>query len=245
MKERVAINRTFLAIMAIALLPAVLWLGSCGSPAETPEGAEKVFFTSEDGVELSGHVFGSGEKTVIMAHMYPADQRSWYSIARDSANRGYTVLTFDFRGYGESGGDKDIDSIDLDLEAAWREMKSRGAASVVLAGASMGGTAALRVAAEQPTAGVVTLSAPVEFKGLSAGDAVGRVNAPKLFLAAEEDAGAENARALHEAALPPKDMEIFPGSAHGTDLFSGEEGEAVKKRFFAFLSEAMEESAGE
>jgi len=245
MKERVSIHRAFLVLIAVALLPMTLWVGSCRSSAEAPKDAARIVFTSEDGVELSGYLFGSGDTVLILSHMYPADQSSWYSIARESAEKGYAVLTFDFRGYGRSGGSKDIEHIDLDLRAALEEVKARGVTSVVLVGASMGGTAALRVAAEQPTAGVVTISAPVEFKGLSAEDAVTRVKAPKLFMAAEEDVGADNARALHEAALPPKDLVLLPGSEHGTDLFSGRQGEDARRHFFGFLSDVLKGSPGE
>src|SRR5680860_883237 len=176
MKERVSIHRAFLVLIAVALLPMTLWVGSCRSSAEAPKDAARIVFTSEDGVELSGYLFGSGDTVLILSHMYPADQSSWYSIARESAEKGYAVLTFDFRGYGRSGGSKDIEHIDLDLRAALEEVK---------------------------------------------------------------------ARALHEAALPPKDLVLLPGSEHGTDLFSGRQGEDARRHFFGFLSDVLKGSPGE
>jgi predicted alpha/beta hydrolase len=40
-----------------------------------------------------------------------------YDYARKLADDGYVALTFDFRGYGESGGSRQIDRIDRDVTA--------------------------------------------------------------------------------------------------------------------------------
>ena len=60
---------------------------------------------------------------VILAHMRPADQTAWYPFALKLAATGkFTVLTFDFRGFGDSGGEKDFDLLDADLAAAYAYM---------------------------------------------------------------------------------------------------------------------------
>src|SRR5512136_565205 len=100
---------------------SVLILAACGAPPPTdaPPGSSPsgtgpaaqagprvVTFTSDDGVTLSGTLFGSGTSAVIFSHMFPTDQTSWTPIAKDLAGRGYLVLTYDFRGYGASQGAK-------------------------------------------------------------------------------------------------------------------------------------------
>lgn len=222
-------------ILALCLVLAVCALSlfsGCGGASR----GERVRFTSTDGVQLGGHIFGSGSAGVVLAHMYPADQTSWFDTATQLAARGYLVLTFDFRGYGESAGKKQIDQIDKDLEAAVQEIQTRGASSVALVGASMGGTVSLIVAARTKVAAVATLSAPVEFRGLSARQAVAAITVPKLFLAAEKDAGAASAVELDRLASPPKELELFPGSDHGTNMLTGSSAEAVRKRLFDFLA---------
>jgi pimeloyl-ACP methyl ester carboxylesterase len=107
----------------------------------------------------------------------------------------------------------------------------------------MGGTAALMVAARQPVQGVITLSAPVEFRGLSARDAVTRVMAPKLFVGAADDAGGPAARELDAMASEPKEVAVFPGSDHGTDLLEGDQGIAVLARMEEFLARNLAGSA--
>jgi pimeloyl-ACP methyl ester carboxylesterase len=197
---------------------------------------QPVAFEATDGTPLSGLLFGKGPTGVILAHMYPADQKSWFPLARKLAGEGYLALTFDFRGYGESGGEKVISEIDRDLEGAYRFLGPR-VKKVFLVGASMGGTAAIRVAAENPTAGVVSLSAPMAFKGLDATEAVPKLAVPCLFVAGEQDGyAARAAREFNKAAKSPERLLlIVPGAEHGTQLFNGLSGEEVEKALFEFL----------
>ena len=232
------------AVVLLVLVAGVFgWSGCGGRPGgtETTLGdARSVTFTTDDGVTLVGHVFGSGTRGVVLGHMYPADQTSWYATAGDLARRGYLVLTFDFRGYGTSTGTKQIEYIDRDMDAAYREMLTLGAERAVLAGASMGGTAALMVAAREPVAGVATFSAPVEFRGLSAASSVPVITAPMLFVAAQADTGGPAAQELGRLATGPKQVRIFPGSDHGTALFSGASGPEVEALLLAFLHQTLD-----
>lgn len=162
---------------------------------------------------------------MILTHMYPTDQNSWIGFARYLADKGYLVLTFDFRGYGFSQGRKDIPKLDRDVEAAVRLMEGR-TKDIFIIGASMGGTAALRATSRRRVAGVATLSSPREFLGLSAGPDLGRDAKVKLFVAAAEDGTApEAARGFYEAVDEPRELEIVTGGAHGTDLLkAGDNG---------------------
>jgi pimeloyl-ACP methyl ester carboxylesterase len=221
---------------------------STESNAVMPSGSESyrdVTFTTEDGVALSGHLFGSGEAGIVLAHMYPADQTSWHGPAERLAREGYLVLTFDFRGYGDSQGSKDIELIDRDVFAAIIALADAGAGRVLLVGASMGGTACLVAAdASQPlsrvfVSGVATLSAPVEFKGLSAQTAVPKLTMPLLFVAAEKDAGADGARRLQELSGDTGDLHIVPGDDHGTDLLQGDQAGEVWGLLLSFVHENL------
>lgn len=237
--------------------------GTGGSSADTgapPTGAgasvvtggssgRPVSFVTEDGVTLRGHLFGTGKGGVVLAHMYPADQTSWYSTAERLAESGYLALTFDFRGYGESEGEKEIKLIDRDVLAAISAIAEAGAQQVVLVGASMGGTASL-IAADKsqtsspiPVSGVVTLSAPVEFKGLSAAEAVPRLRIPLLFIAAEDDAGADSARQLQQLATSACEVQLVPGDDHGTELLQGSQAEKVWNLLSAFIERNLPEAA--
>ena len=224
-------------ILVIAVL-AVFLLCIGVAPGCRAEEPQPVSFKATDGVPLHGYLFGKGSTGVILAHMYPADQKSWFPLAKKLAAKGYLAMTFDCRGYGESGGEKVISEIDRDMEGAYRFLRPK-VKKIFLVGASMGGTAAIRVAAENPTAGVVTLSAPMAFRGLDAGKAVQKLSVPCLFVAAEQDGyAAASAREFNEAAKSSECLLlIVPGPDHGTRLFDSTSGTKVEEAILRFLKE--------
>jgi pimeloyl-ACP methyl ester carboxylesterase len=89
-------------------------------------------------------------------------------------------------------------------------------------------------------AGVVTLSAPVEFQGQTAEEAVPGLVVPLLFIAAEDDGGAGGARELQRLSGDQGDLQIVPGSEHGTDIFSGAQADAVWRLLSDFLQQNLE-----
>lgn len=205
--------------------------------APTRADDERVQFTATDGVQLIGHLYGTHGPGVILGHMYPADQRSWAPFAQTLAGAGFRVLTFDCRGYGESEGAKQVAEIDRDMEGAYRYLVGRKMRPVFLVGASMSGTAALLTASRVPVAGVVTLSAPLAFRGLDATAVLGAVRAPKLLIAARDDGdAAATAARIAEAAPGPERVLIVDGSAHGTLLFDGPTATTVADAIKAFLA---------
>ena len=190
-------------------------------------------------VPLNGHVFGHGQTGVILAHMRPADQTAWFPFATKLAATGaFTAMTFDFRGFGESPGDKEFDRVDTDLDAAYRYMRDTlGIEKIFLVGASMGGTASLAVGAREPVAGVVSISSPAQFEVLDATQDVADIDAPKLFVASQDDVPAANSlRDLADAASAPKDEHVYDGDAHGTALFDGPDADDLTQRLMRFLS---------
>lgn len=222
--------------------------GGSTSPVSPPPGSRSVTFDSADGVRLAGRLFGNGRAGVVLSHMLPANQTSWWSFAEHLADRGYLVLTYDFRGYcpggagGCSEGSKDIAKIWQDVVGAIRFLTREGASRVLLAGASMGGTASL-VAAAQPgldVSAVVTLSAPQSIEGLVAdATTLTRITAAKLFVAGNADptGSAAAAQALYDASPPPKRVEIVTSEDHGTDLLSGNQAGVVSTMILDYLEQ--------
>jgi pimeloyl-ACP methyl ester carboxylesterase len=126
--------------------------------------------TTVDGVTLAGrHTAGDGPEpvTVVVAHGFAAskDDPAVCAVVRALSGAGYSVLTYDSRGQGESDGLctlGDAERHDVAAAVAWaRTHTSR----VVLLGASMGAIAVLRHAATDPDlAGVVTVSSPAAWR---------------------------------------------------------------------------------
>lgn len=180
---------------------------------------------SEDEIVLRGHLFGGENHVgVILSHMQPNDQSAWFEFAQSLADQGYAALTFDFRGYGDSEGEKDFSTLDEDLKEALRFMRDdRGFSQIFLIGASMGGTTSLVVAAEEDVVGVVAISAPAQFEDQDALSAVPNISEPKLFIASEDDTAAMlSLMEFEEAAEEPSESKQYPGNAHGTNLLQSE-----------------------
>ena len=242
MRRSIAFTQVRIALMA-ALLAAVA-AAACGGedaataacPAVGASTYTPVAFATQDGVTLCGRLYGAGQPSVVLAHMQPTDQESWGAFAETAAREGYTALTFNFRGYAPSGGERETSKLDVDVEAAVDFLLSRGAKGIFLIGASMGGTASVKYASREGVLGVVALSAPTEFEGLNGIGDAGAVTGPKLFIAAEGDRSAQQAAAAYYEATPePRILEIYTGSDHGTNLLEGTHGAQVTGRLLEFM----------
>ena len=125
------------------------------TPTPQPITTEKVSFTTEDGVALSGTLFpGGGDLAVVLAHQGAGQpsQKSWHTFATLAAQHGFTALPFDFR--VDFGGPLDRDVV-----------------------------AAIRFLIEDPRAsGVLNLTAPQPLTGRDFGRAIGRVMGRPAFL---------------------------------------------------------------
>lgn len=166
--------------------------------------SQPVRFVAADGFELVGRLSGTGAVGVILAHGFSHGiaQDAWLSFVRALVSRGYTVLTFNFRGFCDSKGCSEGPS---ELENNWRDamaavafMETRGAKKIFLVGASMGGLAVLRAARmpEVDLAGVVSLSTPQFPSKYYTGEPhandvtparLRQIDEPKLFVAGTKD----------------------------------------------------------
>jgi pimeloyl-ACP methyl ester carboxylesterase len=169
----------------------------------------QVRFFAADGVELVGRLSGTGDVGVILAHGFShgTAQEAWLRFVPALVSRGYTVLTFNFRGFcdreGCSKGPSQLGKNWLDAMAAVAFMEKRGKKKIFLIGASMigasmGGLAVLRAARmpEVDLSGVVSLSTPQFPSKYYIGEPqandvtparLRQIDEPKLFVAGTKD----------------------------------------------------------
>ncbi|HXK32698.1 MAG TPA: alpha/beta hydrolase [Dehalococcoidia bacterium] len=260
-KRNLRTRRVSLAVLLSVLAVAISGCGDAVLTTPSPEVVETaesiavdVTFTApvsatpdperedEAPIVLDGRVFGDGDTGVILVHMRTSDQTAWFPYATDLARDGdFTVLTFDFRGYGDSTGDKEFDRLDLDLDAAISFMRDTlEIADIYLIGASMGGTAALISASRTDVEGVVAISPLSDFRYLDALDSIDELSAPVAFFVAEDDvAAARSVEDLFGVAPNPKSLRVYEGDDHGLALFDGEHGPDLERSIARFVAEPL------
>jgi uncharacterized protein len=166
---------------------------------------------------------------------------------------GYSVLGFDYRGFGRNAGSPSERGLYDDAMAAYRYLTASRHVSpkrVILAGRSLGSAVAVELATRVPAAGVILLSpidsvpamgarlypwAPVRLLAVNRFDSLSKIHGvrmPVLIVHSPADrfVPIEVGRVLYEHARAPKLMLESPGG-HNRAGFSpvGELGEAMGK----------------
>ncbi len=225
---------TLLLLVLAAALVAPAATATTSAPAHGCVRGNEVRFRTADGVGLVGHRFGGArpglKPVVVLAHMSNGSLCEWVPEARRLAARGIFAFAFDFRGHGLSQGAQRYGRLGLDVAAAVKVVRGLGARRVVVAGASLGGIAAVVGAAttKPPVDGVVSISGPAVIAGrIDARPFAPRLQVPALFLASKEDQNdpydfAADAQLLYDASgSAAKRLVLFDGSLHGVFLVEG------------------------
>ena len=171
------------AIVLVVVLGTLAALGMAGAqvywvthPARQPEltlnlattlsKAEDVAFKSTDGIPLKGWLFhgAAGSAPVVLCHDLGESKNAVINIAIALNKTGFTVLAFDFRGHGASGGDGStlgveevrdvVGAVDFVANLPKDDVDAR---KIGIFGAGMGAHAAVLAAAERPSLRVLVL----------------------------------------------------------------------------------------
>jgi putative redox protein len=139
-----------------------------------------------DGLSLAGYLAlpsvsaakGANRFGLIASHPFPEDPNSATVVGRTypeladrlAADAGWVVLTFNFRGTGDSEGDFSLGGWLTDLKAAVDFVLSAGGVEGVwLCGFDVGGSLSICAGGEDPRVrGVATFCAPADFDGWAA-----------------------------------------------------------------------------
>jgi fermentation-respiration switch protein FrsA (DUF1100 family) len=224
-------------------------LGQSVPPAaDVLAGAREVAFRTDDGLELAGW-FVPGERgaPAVIVFNGNAGNRSFRApLAEALARAGFSVLLFDYRGFGGNPGSPSETGLAADARAAraWLEAQDGiDPRSIVYFGESLGAAVALASAIDEPPAALILRSpftsmtdvAKLHYPFLPVGlllkdrypsiERVGGLKCPLLVLAGERDriVPAALSRALYDAApAGSKRLVEIPGARHNDyELLAG------------------------
>lgn len=218
---------------------------------------EDVWITASDGVKIHGWLApAAGARELILFFHGNAGNISHRVDNLARLHRiNAAVLIIDYRGYGQSWGRISEAGMYLDAEAAYAFAHKRAEAAgqrLVIFGRSLGGVAAVHVAAGRPCHGLILESTFTNLGDMASAffplPGVGRmvsgrmdslakvpaVAAPKLFLHGDRDdlVPFKLGRRLFEAAAEPKEWVTLAGAGHNDTYYVGGHGYWQKWRAF-------------
>jgi dienelactone hydrolase len=218
---------------ALKLTATIAFLCSFTFAAEPQK--KDVDLKAEDGTNLKASYFSPGRPgpgpAILLLHQCNMDRHAWDGLAQDLAKAGFHVLTFDFRGFGESGGARgpanpapERQKWPSDVDTAYAYLlKQQGVniERVMAGGASCGVTQASDLATRHREVKALMLlsgSASDAAKGYLSG-----TPSVAVFGAASE--GDTNAakgirEAVESSKNPRSKLKIYSGTEHGVPMFA-------------------------
>ncbi len=205
------------------------------------KGPALISFPTQDGGIVYANAYGGGDRGVVLAHGGRWNKESWDQQAQTLAQAGFHVVAFDFRGYGQSRGGARSSEAEagrhFDVLAAVHHLRTTGARTVSVVGASMGGDYAAEASEAEPEAiARLVLLAAGAYTPLT------RTRGRKLFIMSQDDIIGDNEprlppiRAQFDKSRGPKEFIILPGVAHAQAIFSTEYGDRLMREIMRFLS---------
>jgi len=215
------------------LLIAAALTFAAGLSAEVHK--KDVDIKAPDGVNLKGTYFSAGRPgpAMLLLHQCNMDRHAWDGLAADLAGNGFNVLTVDYRGFGESGGEKFTDPAQrrasmekwpADVDAAYAFLASQKGVDqtrIAAGGASCGVTQSSDLATRHQEIKALMLLSGMASDAAKAYIA-GNASLPVFGAASEGDTGA--VKGIREAVAASKDpksiVKVYPGTEHGVPMFA-------------------------
>ncbi len=201
---------------------------------------EDVTFETADGVELYAKFWPGGDTAVLFGHDYsvttagaagqrpPQSSDSILVYSGTIAREGYTVLSPDFRGHGQSGGEFRPQSGPDDLKAAYDFLTDRGYTRIVMVGwVGSGTTAVVLDASDEDVSfdGITMLFSPPQDHGMNADAALSDLETSIFFVGSNAGTSASWSRRMEAKALNSQGAFVFDRTPTGlqfSDVFGPE-----------------------
>ena len=232
---------------------------------------ESIHFKSADNTALHGWFIPAKNKsaksakaTVVFSHGNAGSIGHHLGFCTWLVEAGFNVITYDYRGFGKSGGSPDRRGMIDDVKAAFAYARKRpdiDAGRLVSYGHSLGGAQSVTALGESPVKGLRAviidgafasyqsmarliggqLGASLVTDELSPRDFVKKLTPVPLLVvhgSRDEVVPVSQGRQLYESAHEPKTFFEVKTGRHGTAL--SDDGGAYRRKMIAWLSEVLE-----
>ncbi|MBI5881219.1 alpha/beta fold hydrolase [archaeon] len=207
--------------------------------------AKAVKLVADDNVNLEATYCPGKENAVIFLHMMNRDRHDWDSFAKKLNLMGYTVISFDLRGHGDSDlnwmdfEDADYKPMVSDVGVAAQYIYDNNAVNidrVYIIGASIGANLAVMYGVtDAKVKKVVMLSPGNDYHGINPLEALGKFSRPALLVYSKRDRTAADVLAMKQIGKGEREVIAYDMStAHGTDMFK--EHPELEQKMIEFIS---------
>ncbi|MFQ3612675.1 MAG: alpha/beta hydrolase [Cyanobacteriota bacterium] len=250
-----------LILIGLIVYGYLIWLGWFQSermiflprPASYQDGEQILKLTTSDGLLISAIYLPNpaAPYTLLYSHGNAEDLGDILPRLFSLQRQGFSVLAYDYRGYGTSQGDPSEVGAYKDIEAAYDYLMAQGIppAQILVYGRSVGGGPSVYLAAQKPVGGVILESTFVtafrvltripllpfdRFDNLSR---IPNIDCPLLILHGTDDGLIPfwHAQTLYKAARDPKRLVPIEGANHNNLL------EVAGDRYYSILHQFVEE----
>jgi len=190
---------------------------------------------TEDGIRLGAWYLPGGRSAVLVFNGNAGDRSMRAPLAAALNRMGYSVLLFDYRGYGGNSGRPTEDGLAADARAAEAWLAAQpGVERVAYFGESLGAAVAVGLAVQRPPAALVLRSPFTSLPDVGAVhypwlpvrrllldrypsiERIASVSAPLLVIAGDRDdiVPLSLSKRVYDAAAEPKRFVLVPGAGH-------------------------------
>jgi fermentation-respiration switch protein FrsA (DUF1100 family) len=238
--KRMALSLVFiyacLALFVYLFSDRIIFCGQCRKPSYK-DGPEILKIKTKDGTDISALYLSApnSEFTILYSHGNAEDIGDIREVLETFQNKGFSVLAYDYRGYGTSDGKPSEKNAYADAEAAYEYLVGNLGCPperIIALGRSLGGAVAMHLACKEKLAGLILESSfttafrvvtrvPIfpfdKFRNI---DKIKQVACPILIIHGRDDEVIpfRHGEKLFEAANEPK-LKFWVDWAGHNDLF--------------------------